>query len=129
MYLILLFSIPPMQLLQIERKNMFINMDRETYNVGEKIKYFRLQKHYSVNKLATMAGISQSFLRDVELGNRNITVNNLSYVCDALDISLSDFFNDNLTSKIANEPVLAKLYQLTDNQRAALTAFLDTIIP
>lgn len=108
---------------------MFINMDRETYNVGEKIKYFRLQKHYSVNKLATMAGISQSFLRDVELGNRNITVNNLSYVCDALDISLSDFFNDNLTSKIANEPVLAKLYQLTDNQRAALTAFLDTIIP
>lgn len=104
-------------------------MDRETYNVGERIKYFRLQKHYSVNKLATIAGISQSFLRDVELGNRNITVNNLSYVCDALDISLADFFSDCLPSRIADDPVLAKFYQLTEIQRTALISFLDTITP
>lgn len=104
-------------------------MDRETYNVGERIKYFRSQKHYSVNKLATIAGISQSFLRDVELGNRNITVNSLSYVCDALDISLADFFNDCLPSQIADDPVLEKLYQLTEVQRTALVTFLDTMIP
>lgn len=103
-------------------------MDREIYNVGERIKYFRLQKNYSVNKLATIAGISQSFLRDVELGNRNITVNSLSYVCDALDISLSDFFSDCLPSQIADESFLAKLYQLTDEQRMALITFLDTMI-
>ena len=103
-------------------------MDRETYNVGERIKYFRSQKNYSVNKLATMAGISQSFLRDVELGNRNITVNNLSYICDALGISLSDFFNDSLPAQIADEPALAKIYQLTDSQRTALFTFLDTMI-
>lgn len=102
-------------------------MNREAYNVGERIKYFRSQKNYSVNKLATMAGISQSFLRDVELGNRNITVNNLSYVCDALDISLSDFFSDSLPAQITDEPVLAKVYQLTDSQRTALFTFLDTM--
>ena len=103
-------------------------MEKETYNVGERIKYFRLQKHYSVNKLATVAGISQSFLRDVELGNRNITVNSLSYVCDALDISLADFFSDCLPSQIADEAVLSRLYQLNDTQRTALIAFLDTMI-
>lgn len=104
-------------------------MNREIYHVGERIKYFRLQKNYSVNKLATLAGISQSFLRDVELGNRNITVNSLSYVCDALDLSLSDFFNDCLPSQIAADPVLEKIYQLTDKQRTALIAFLNTMIP
>lgn len=38
-----------------------------------------------------MAGISQSYLRDVELGNKNPTVEVLSYLCDALGISLLDF--------------------------------------
>lgn len=104
-------------------------MDKEVYNVGERIKYFRLQKNYSVNKLATTAGISQSFLRDVELGNRNISVNSLSYVCDTLDISLANFFSDCLPSQIAGEPILARLYQLTDIQRTALVTFLDTMLP
>ncbi len=38
---------------------------------GKRITYFRTQKNYSVNKLANLAGISQSYLRDVELGNKN----------------------------------------------------------
>ncbi len=103
-------------------------MDNTIYNVGERIKYFRSQKNYSVNKLANLAGISQSFLRDVELGNRNITVSHLAYVCDALDISMSDFFNDNFSEQITTEPVLTKIYQLTEKQRAALLTFLDTMV-
>lgn len=103
-------------------------MDNEIYNVGERIKYFRLQKNYSVNKLANLAGISQSFLRDVELGNRNITVAHLSYVCDALNISLSDFFNDSFSEQLALEPLWTKIYQLSDKQRTALLTFLDTMM-
>lgn len=58
---------------------------------GKRITYFRTQKNYSVNKLANLAGISQSYLRDVELGNKNPTIEILSYICDALNISLKDF--------------------------------------
>ena len=60
-------------------------------DIGARISFFRTQKNYTVNKLANMAGISQSYLRDVELGKKNPTVEILSFVCDALDISLSDF--------------------------------------
>lgn len=60
--------------------------------VGEKITYFRNMKHYSVNKLANLAGISQSYLRDIELLNRNPTIEILTYICDALEISLETFF-------------------------------------
>ena len=40
-------------------------------NVGKRITFFRTAKNYSVNKLATLSGISQSYLRDIELGNKN----------------------------------------------------------
>ena len=60
-------------------------------NVGERIRYFRTLKGYTTNKLANLSGISQSYLRDVELGNKNPTIETLSYVCDALNISLQDF--------------------------------------
>ena len=48
-------------------------------NVGERIKELREKRGLTVNKLANLAGISQSYLRDVELGNKNPTVETLSY--------------------------------------------------
>ena len=57
-------------------------------DVGKRISLFRESKGYSVNKLATLSGISQSYLRDVELRKKNPTVEIISYLCDALDISL-----------------------------------------
>lgn len=95
---------------------------------GKRIKYFRTQKNYSVNKLANLAGISQSYLRDVELGNKNPTIEILSYICEALNISLKDFFDDGLPAQFKSDPLIGKIYKLTPGQKKALEQFLDTII-
>ncbi len=79
-------------------------------DVGKRITYLRTKKQYSVNKLATLAGISQSYLRDLELGNKNPTIEILSYICDALDITLKDFFNETLSEKLTDDPLLAAIY-------------------
>ena len=63
-------------------------------NIGKRITFFRTAKNYSVNKLATLSGISQSYLRDIELGNKNPTIEILSYICEALNISLREFFDE-----------------------------------
>ena len=42
--------------------------------VGERVTLFRQNKGYSVNKLANLSGVSQSYLREIELGKRNPTV-------------------------------------------------------
>ena len=102
-------------------------MYKESFDVSKRITYLRTQKNYSVNKLASAAGISQSFLRDVELGNKNITVEYLSYICEALDISLADFFSDSFSERMSNDFVTSKIYRLTEKQRAALLAFLDAM--
>lgn len=95
--------------------------------IGKRIACFRTAKRYTVNKLATKAGISQSYLRDIELGNKNPTVEILSYICDALDITLLDFFNDGTQTTLSDDPLLAKIYELNAEQRNALLAFLNTL--
>ena len=98
-------------------------------DIGKRIAFFRTSKHYTVNKLATLSGISQSYLRDIELGNKNPTVEILSYICEALEISLREFFDVDTDADMTfcSDPLLAKLYQLTPEQRKALLVFLDTL--
>lgn len=61
-------------------------------DVGTRITALREQQNLTTNRLANLCGLSQSFLRAVELGEKGITVDSLELVCDALHISLSDFF-------------------------------------
>lgn len=96
-------------------------------DIAARIKFFREQKGYTVNKLANLAGISQSYLRAVELGQKNPTVDLLSNLCWALDISLRDFFNDELLSDLKQDELLRQIYRLTDEQRKRLTSFLKSL--
>ncbi|MGN0368359.1 MAG: helix-turn-helix domain-containing protein [Wujia sp.] len=95
--------------------------------IGSRIKYFRKKKGYTVNKLANMAGVSQSYLRDVELGNKNPTVSFLSLLCDALDITLQEFFSEGTSTMFSSDPLIERIYQLTQTQREALLHFLNTM--
>ena len=83
----------------------------------KRITYLREQKGISVNKLANLAGISQSFLREIELGNKKPTIETLSYICDALEISLKDFFDDDLFKQFPENELLNEIYKLTPEQR------------
>ena len=90
--------------------------------IGKRIAFFRAGKGYTVNKLANLSGVSQSYLREIELGNKNPTVEFLSVLCDTLGITLKEFFDDSPT-----DPLVEKIYQLTPRQRKALGEFLDSM--
>lgn len=92
-------------------------------NIGNRIAYFRKQNNITVNKLANLAGISQSYLRDLELSNKQPTVEYLSYICDALNISLAQFFSD---EKSENE-LLDLFNMLTDEQKEAVIGLLKSM--
>ena len=95
-------------------------------DVGIRIKELREKKGFTVNKLANLAGISQSFLRDIELGNKNPTIETLSYFCDALGISLKDFFDADSNNEI-NIFLAAELKKLTDAQQQSLAEFIKAL--
>ncbi len=91
--------------------------------VGERITYFREGKNISVNKLAHLAGVSQSYLRDVERGKKQPTVEYLSYVCDALGITISKFFDYDQT----NDELTRAIRRLNDDQKNKLLQFLESM--
>lgn len=95
--------------------------------VGARIKQLRTLKGYSVNKLANMAGVSQSYLRDIELGNKNPTISFLTLLCEQLGINIVDFFNEETDTRFENDPLLQRIYQMTPTQREKLLDFLNTI--
>lgn len=92
-------------------------------NIGARIKELREAAGFSQNKLAEWAGISQTHLRRVELGQADITVGHLQLVCDALGIKLKDFFNeaDN------EEDISSAIFSLSPKQRYFLIEFLKSL--
>lgn len=91
-------------------------------NIGKRITELREDKKITTNRLANMAGISQSYLRDIELGGKNPTVEILSYICDALNISLSDFFTE--TQSDIPVQLLSAVKMLDREEQDALALFI-----
>ncbi len=95
--------------------------------ISAHITFLREQKGITVNKLANLAGISQSFLREVELGRKKPTVEVLGYICEGLGITLKDFFDEELSEGLKNDSLLQQVYRLTPKQRQCLLAFLRSM--
>ncbi len=92
-------------------------------DIGSRIRYFRERKNITVNKLANISGVSQSYLRDVELNNKQPTVEYLEYICFGLGITLKDFFN---TDEPQNE-LEQTISKLTPEQKELLIKFINSL--
>lgn len=97
-------------------------------DVGKRITNLRATKGLTTTALAHKAGLAQSHLRDIELGNKNPTVETVSYICEALDISLAEFFSEELENSLAEDEVLRIIYRLNKPQKDALLLFLKSLL-
>ena len=62
------------------------------------------EKTITVNKLATMSGITQSTLNNIISGrNNSTTISTIKKICDGLDISIQDFFNSDIFDDLEQE--------------------------
>lgn len=75
------------------------------------------------NGLAERAGVSQTHLRRVELGQADITVGHLQLLCDAMGISLKEFFED----KNEASDISAVFSKLSPKQKTLLLTFLESL--
>ena len=75
------------------------------------------------NGLAEKAGVSQTHLRRVELGQADITVGHLQLLCDAMSISMEEFFKEETKS----DEISAAFSKLSPKQKTLLLAFLESL--
>ena len=75
------------------------------------------------NGLAERAGVSQTHLRRVELGQADITVGHLQLLCDAMSISIQEFFKDETNS----DEIATAFSKLSPIQKTRLLDFLKSL--
>jgi restriction-modification system regulatory protein, putative len=64
-----------------------------TIKLGLRFKELRIKDGLSQEKFAMKVGLDRSYYASVEKGRRNISINNIKKIADALEISLSELFN------------------------------------
>lgn len=92
-------------------------------DVGKRITDLRKQCNFTQNGLAERAGVSQTHLRRVELGQADITIGHLQLICDAMGISIQDFFNETTDS----DELVEALSKLSPKQKNLLLTFLKSL--
>lgn len=92
-------------------------------DVSKRLVELRNKCWLTQNGLAEKAGVSQTHLRRVELGQADITVGHLQLLCDAMDISLQEFFS----VEPRNDELSSALSKLTPKQKKLLIAFLQSL--
>ncbi len=62
------------------------------------------ERGITVNKLAIVSGVTQSTLNNIVSGrNNSATVSTIKKLCDGLEISIIDFFSDDLFLDLEQE--------------------------
>ena len=62
--------------------------------VAQRIKELRLKTGLSQEGLSHLAELDRKYIGIIEKGNTNISIQVLSQICEALDVSLSEFFEE-----------------------------------
>ena len=92
-------------------------------DISERLIGLRKRCGLTQNGLAERAGVSQTHLRRVELGQVDITVGHLQLLCDAMSISIQEFFAE----KSESDEMAAALSKLSPKQKTLLLTFLENL--
>ena len=92
-------------------------------DVSKRLISLRIQCGLTQNGLAERAGVSQTHLRRVELGQADITIGHLQLLCDAMSISIQDFFKDESES----DEIAIAFSKLSPKQKTLLLSFLESL--
>lgn len=62
------------------------------------------ERNITINKLATISGVTQSTLNNIISGrNNSTTVSTIQKLCDGLEITIDEFFNSDIFHNVEPE--------------------------
>jgi len=98
-------------------------------NIGERLQLLRTQRVMSERALAIKAGLVPSQINKIEHNLTKPSLDSLERICQALDISISDFFASDISSL---DPDLKRLLdtanKLTPKQRKLFLELMDSYL-
>ena len=80
--------------------------------LGSRIKSLRVQKGLSQDKLGELSGLNGKYLGEVERGNSNISITNLSKLSDVLEVPFLSMLN--IEHEQDRTELVKELHQMID---------------
>ena len=104
-------------------------MDMKTnFIIGKRIHELRINSGLSQEKLALRANITTTYLGLLERNLKNPTVKVIEQICNQLNISLSEFFSDSVSSVQEEDSLsLQIIAQINDRTREEKQIILQVI--
>ena len=96
-------------------------------DIGARITELREAKGLTTNALSKRAGVAQSHLREIELGNKQPGIEVLEKICSGLNITLADFFGDNKEMSVEMKRLIRAAQKLKSDQIELITKFIESI--
>lgn len=107
-------------------------MDDIVKVVGERIRYFRKKNGLSQEELAYQAALHNTYIGQLERGEKNATIESLYKVTTALGITLEDFFHTTQTGSKVNSADFSEIISIFENtskkDQSTLLHILDLLI-
>lgn len=99
-------------------------------NIGTRITELREAKGLSTNALSKKAGVAQSHLREIEMGNKQPGIDVLDRICRGLETTLVDFLEDNTENKEFSTEMrrlIRAAEKLKPDQVELITKFIESV--
>ncbi|WP_026836161.1 helix-turn-helix domain-containing protein [Eubacterium xylanophilum] len=103
---------------------------KKNFNLGERVQSIRKASGLSQEELALRADITPTYMGQIERNIKNPTIRVLERICEALDVSLADFFSEKETSRIQcpiTTQIVAQLRDCSDNEKNVYLKILKDI--
>ena len=83
--------------------------------LGERLRAYRTQRGWSQEEMAERADLHTTYIGQLERGEKNATIESISKVAAALDISLSKLF-ENISLASSEKDIPSRCYDLFHKQ-------------
>ena len=104
----------------------------QNINIGNKIRKQRIKKHMTQEKLAEYSGLSINFISKLERGQKtNISINKLLDICNALNITISELLDDDLSQSdlpSSTKKLIAMLRSLDSKNSSEISTSLIPLV-
>ncbi|MHB2165637.1 helix-turn-helix domain-containing protein [Alsobacter sp. R-9] len=93
--------------------------------IGQRVRTLRLKRKLSLGTLAELAGLSKSYIWEVENKNREITLRRISALADALGVTTEQIlYGDSIRDIDPAEIALFRRYRQLEPEKKALIRLL-----
>ncbi len=98
--------------------------------IGNRIRQYRSNRGITQEELAYMIGSSSAYICNVELGKKKPSLQMLSEIADAMNLTVNDFLYDRKPADVDSITDILTLFNQEKQQRIIrhLTEFIQTII-